>query len=89
MRLRIAGGPHDGQWRDVDVDRDCIELVKFEPVPMPYPPDASAIAGTVEKTVYTVRRLRYRHPDNSLEYLCFLAPVSMTDLDAIKHQFSK
>jgi hypothetical protein len=92
MRLKIAGGPHDGQWRDMDVDRDYIELVKARrrkpniTMHMAYGEGPGVL---VEKTGYTVRRLRYKHPDGSIEDFCFLAPVSMTDLEAIKHQFRK
>jgi hypothetical protein len=87
MRLKIVGGPHDGQEYDVGND-SYVELVKFYPTPT-YWGDPGSISGTAAKTVYTVRHLCSSHPDDLIEEFRFLAPVGMTDMEAIKHQFSK
>jgi hypothetical protein len=91
MRMKIVGGPHDGQEWEVRSE-SYIVLVKVQP-PRTYltydQEDPSPIDGTTAKIVYTVRRLHSRHPDDLIEEFCFLAPVGMTDMEAIKHQFSK
>jgi hypothetical protein len=88
MRMKIVGGPHDGQEWEVRSE-SYIVLVKVQPALTYDQEDPSPIDGTTAKTIYTVRRLRSHHPDDLIEEFCFLSPIGMTDMEAIKHQFSK
>lgn len=85
MKMKIIGGPHDGQEAEVRKEQPfIIKLVAEKHPNRPYGAMPEC-ASTVRQEIYTARSLRW--PDGKT--LHFLAPVDWSDFKAVEFQFKK
>ena len=88
MRMKIVGGPLDGDFASVGEGVSVIKLPDPQPKQTASDFDLSKPVEAIvdfHQTVYTVRQLR--EPDGWVLY--FLAPEGWSDVRAVEHQFKK
>ena len=93
MRLKCVGGPRDGQYWEMPAHYKDI----FIPAPRTLLADPSVFdretientASAIEATRYTRRILASVNNVGERDEMQFLAPDGMSDMDALRLQFSK
>lgn len=99
MKIKVVGGPNDGEWVEAPANLRIGEIVriaiapKFEVIPNFDTKNLSDIydetmqSMTIKYTYYTIRSLHFsRHDKNNLYYL---APQDWSDYQAMRHQMEK
>jgi hypothetical protein len=93
MRVKIVGGPRDGEIRDFDTSQHSLVLydpIKAQDVLQSYGSDLPEIGPTITRTEYTPRYLQCSYPGGREPWrMVYLAPYDWTDVQAIEHQFKK
>lgn len=103
--MKLVGGPEDGKEVMLEPGQESYRVLQIiESTRLGIRDYARHFFNepvTVKATEYTVRQLVYAHPPSpkhpldpvtgqpELEMFLFMAPAGMTDLEAVKHQFSK
>ena len=88
MKMRVVGGPRDGQWVNLKEGVDMIKLVDpYQPISVE---DLERLVQPVTQyTTYTVRRMIWRTGPKDIEEFRYLAPEDWSDFQALKWQFEK
>lgn len=91
MKLRCVLGPRDGwyweileHYKDINIPAPAKNKMVLLPLDK-----AGTVHPTTEITRYTRRLLRQLDSEGHVDEFQFLAPDGISDMEALRHQFSK